>query len=1126
LGLEVFTQQHIDDIEDLLLTAAGQLGNGLECFTGAAHGAVALGAIIDGKEILHLHAQDGGELLQPFPSQANIAAFPLSIGRLGNAQGGGDFALVQIGLLAQELQPHAKGRAVGLGLGWTTCFHVGMIVCRNSNYTFSLHGMPKNYQIWTNEKLIFDLDAFLERGELTMPRIPESEIERIKRETDLLALVRSRGIELTKHGSKDWKGLCPFHGDTKKPNFIVTPDVGLWHCMACGKAGNPIQFVQHHDGISFRHAFELLDRGSKEAYASRPLAKNCTVPVLPCPLDPEADDATLMQQVTGYYQERVKAVPVARAYLAGRGLDQDELMARYQLGFSDRTLGLRLPDANRKTGELLRTRLTRLGVWRKSGHEHFNGCITVPLFQAGKIVGYYGRRIERGAVQHLYPPGPHLGLFNASAFDQEEIILCEAVIDALTFCANGITNVSCIYGTEGWTEEHTAAMKNVRRVRLAYDADDAGDRAAERDTKRLQALGIDVYRIKFPWGMDANEYARKVTPAAKSLALIVNAAAWCGQGKAPVTSSPKVNESDVETKVEVMTQVAPASSSLAASVSSLEEATKNKNPAAPISAPTLEQRGEAWFLTIDQREYRVTGLEKTVSSDGLKIGLRVQIGERFHLDQVDLIRDVERRRFIERAAEETGLTVDLLKRDLGRLLLAVEQAQIELMKPAESTATVVTLSVEEREEALQWLRAPNLIARLKQAFHLAGIIGEEANTLVAYLAGVSRKLERPLAIIIQSASAAGKSTLMDAVLSFFPEEDRIKYSAMTGQSLYYLGETNLQHKILAVVEEAGAEKASYALKLLQSEGELTIASTGKDPNTGRMVTQEYHVQGPVMIFLTTTAINLDEELQNRCLTLAVDESPAQTDRIHQVQRQRRTLAGLIAREERQEVLAKLKNAQRLLTPVPVLNPYAPDLTFPSGQTRNRRDHEKYLTLIDAIALLHQHQRPRGQHVVGGRSLEHLAVTVEDIALANQLAPEVLGRSLDELPPQTRRLLEYIRAIVTTKRKTESAKTASTFSRREIKDTCGWSLTQVRVHLERLVELEYLGIRCGRMGGPFQYELLIEIDAPENIAHIGLIDVEELRKTHAYDVGVAGQKGEVAGGGKTAPPPANGYQEAA
>jgi hypothetical protein len=110
---------------------------------------------------------------------------------------------------------------------------------------------------------------------------------------------------------------------------------------------------------------------------------------------------------------------------------------------------------------------------------------------------------------------------------------------------------------------------------------------------------------------------------------------------------------------------------------------------------------------------------------------------------------------------------------------------------------------------------------------------------------------------------------------------------MTGQSLFYMGDFDLRHKILAIVEEAGAEKASYALKLLQSEQELRIASTGKNPQTGRMETQEYHVEGPVMIMLTTTAIDLDEELQNRCLTLAVDDSPEQTARIHAVQRERR-----------------------------------------------------------------------------------------------------------------------------------------------------------------------------------------------------------------------------------------------
>jgi hypothetical protein len=329
-----------------------------------------------------------------------------------------------------------------------------------------------------------------------------------------------------------------------------------------------------------------------------------------------------------------------------------------------------------------------------------------------------------------------------------------------------------------------------------------------------------------------------------------------------------------------------------------------------------------------------------------------------------------------------------------------------------------------------------------------------------------------------------------------------------------------------VVEEAGAERASYALKLLQSEGELTIASTGKDPATGKMVTQEYHVEGPVMIFLTTTAIDLDEELQNRCLTLAVDESAEQTGRIHRVQRERRTLAGLVAHEERKDLLKQLRNAQRLLQPLHVVNPFAPALTFATARTRNRRDHEKYLTLIDAIALLHQHQRETRTLPSGQRFIE---VTLDDIALTNELAPEMLGRSLDELPPQTRRLLAHIRELMKGKRKERGAKAAKVgagtacFSRRELRDACGWSLTQVRVHLERLVDLEYLAIQHGRFGSQFVYEILFDLDAPEAVAHVGLIEIAKLRHDYKTNLtgfcrGVAGQNGHLAGGGETPPPP--------
>jgi DNA primase catalytic core len=968
-----------------------------------------------------------------------------------------------------------------------------------------------------------------------MPMIPEEEIERIKRETDLAAVIRARGVELKPSGH-DLVGLCPFHID-HDPSIRVTPGNGLWRCMSCGATGNVIQFVQRFDGVSFRHAFELLKGGGAAAFTGAPTCqpvKKTTVPRLASPLSADADDQAALRQVLDYYQARLKENPPALAYLKKRGIGSEEALAFFKVGFVDRTLGLRLPQANRKDGAVLRERLARLGLLRDTGHEHLRGRIVFPVVaESGEIGTVYGRAIDDGGKheRHLFLPGPQRGVWNPAALRSPEVIVTEGIIDALTFWCAGLRNVTTGYSAKTLPEELLDALvaAKVARVFIAFDRDKAGEDGAEAVAAQLMARGIECRRVLFPHGHDANSYALAVTPPEKSLGVLLNAAAWMGKGK---VSSP----------------VAPAPSSLAAKAAelaapraptfevkpALNEAAKEEKPAValppapaanPPSALSLVRNGEHELLVIDGREYRVGGLEKTLGSDALKITLRLKVGERFHLDSLDLARDGERRRFIERAAEETGLHADLLKRDMGRLLLAVEQAQGELARPAEEIAPVVMLSEAERAEALVWLQAPDLIDRLRVAFRNAGIIGEEKNTLLAYLAGVSRLLERPLAIIVQSASAAGKTTLMDAVLAFFPEEDRVKYSAMTGQSLYYLGETNLKHKILAIVEEAGAEKAGYALKLLQSEGELTIASTGKDPTTGRMETQEYHVEGPVMIILTTTAIDLDEELQNRCLTLAVDESPEQTARIHTLQRERRTLAGLVAKTERAELLRVLKNAQRLLGKVEVLNPFAPALTFPSARTRNRRDHEKYLTLIDSIALLHQHQRPRGRHEVAGRTLEYVEATLDDIALANELAPEVLGRSLDELPPQTRALLGHIRTLVRSRGAAVGSKSAATFSRRELREACGWSLTQVRTHLERLVELEYLELRRGRLGSSFVYELMMDADAPEDALHIGLIDLAELKKLHAYGgrvagfgSGVAGQNGGVAGGGKTPPPP--------
>jgi hypothetical protein len=278
-----------------------------------------------------------------------------------------------------------------------------------------------------------------------------------------------------------------------------------------------------------------------------------------------------------------------------------------------------------------------------------------------------------------------------------------------------------------------------------------------------------------------------------------------------------------------------------------------------------------------------------------------------------------------------------------------------------------------------------------------------------------------------------------------------------------------------------------------------------------METQEYHVEGPVMIFLTTTAIEIDEELQNRCLTLTVDESREQTQRIHTLQRQARTLDGLRLKKHKQKMLTLLKNVQRLLQPVDVVNPYADQLTFTAERTRTRRDHEKYLTLIDTIALLHQHQRKTEilkTENLKSNEASYITVTLDDIKLANRLAPELLGRSLDELPPQSRNLLNHIKNLVQAECKREETEQHLVFfSRRQLCESCGWTYSQIKRHIFRLQELEYIVARTGRMGATMRYQLLIDLNQKTDTNQIGLLDVTKLSKGKKHQkTGVRRQPG--------------------
>lgn len=775
-----------------------------------------------------------------------------------------------------------------------------------------------------------------------MARIPDEVLARLKAEVSVARLVQGCGVELRRQG-KDLVGCCPFHDDST-PSLVVTPGKNLWNCLgACRRGGGPIDWVMAAQGVSFRLAVELLQQESPSlgvlaqssplSQTAGPVAKSVTRK-LPLLASPEVSDAVLAAAVVDHYAATLATSPEALGYLGKRGIDHPEAIEVFRLGFANRTLGYRLGPSQTKAGGTLRSRLQALGFVRESGHEHFTGSLVVPIFDAEGVVGeVYGRKISEqglraGTPLHLYLPGPHRGVLNHAglvAAGVDELIVTESVIDALSLWCNGFRHVTAAYGTGGWTPDHDALVDQlgVKRVLIAFDADEAGDKGATDLAKNLTARGVECYRVELPRGADVNEVAVQAKDARAALGRFLRKASWIGptRGSTPRASFAAATPMPVAEVVDsVATEPTP---SLAAPATLVEEepavveepvwpepvASKVFSPA---RAPEVEALGEVAVtgqgpavelrLSLGNRRWRVRGLDRVTSFEALKVNVLVartdtapgSVAAGFHVDTLDLYSARARGVFVGQAATELKVAPEVIKSDLGRVLLACEAKAEEVLQAASEPERKpeVTVSGQARDDALALLRDPDLVTRVVDAFAAVGMVGEATNCLVGYLAAISRKLPAPLAVIVQSTSAAGKSAVMEAVLGFVPPEDRVSFSAMTGQSLFYLGESDLAHKVLSIAEEEGASRAAYALKLLQSEGELSIASTGKDTASGRLVTHTYSVKGPTAIVLTTTAIDVDEELLNRCLVLTVDEDRAQTQAIHHAQRQAQTLDGL------------------------------------------------------------------------------------------------------------------------------------------------------------------------------------------------------------------------------------------
>ncbi len=544
-----------------------------------------------------------------------------------------------------------------------------------------------------------------------MARVPEAEVARLKREVSVERLARAQGVKLTRRGP-DLVGLCPFHDD-KEPSLVVTPDKNLWHCLgACDTGGSVIDWVMRSEKVGFREAVERLQQLAGGLQAD-PIGRDQAdgSPAEPPPeasgeparvLEPWMDERELWDRTVAYYRESLGRSEEARAYLEHRGLGAPEVLDHFEVGFSDRTLARQMPPRRTKPGQRFRKRLQDLGIMRpRSGQEHMTGRVTLPTRdESGLVVGLYGRIVQdphgSGTPKHLYLPGPRRGVFHWQALlAHREVILCEAPLDAMTFWAAGFEHVLSSWGANGFSSEHLAALVRygTKRVLLAYDRDKAGDQGAAKVAEQLLAANIECFRVLFPRGMDANGYARKVQPAAKSLGLALRQAQWMGKGKPPAAWTVVLGETEpqaepaprrrpvrwsagaarghrrgaAETLGELQARAA-AAEALASSLAARDalraaEPAASPAPPAPGADVPVEVRGEEVVLWRGDRRYRVRGLQKNLSYELLKVNLLASRNDTFHVDTFDLYSARLRLGFAKQAAAELDVEEEVVRRD-------------------------------------------------------------------------------------------------------------------------------------------------------------------------------------------------------------------------------------------------------------------------------------------------------------------------------------------------------------------------------------------------------------------------------------------------------------------------------
>lgn len=470
-------------------------------------------------------------------------------------------------------------------------------------------------------------------------------------------------------------------------------------------------------------------------------------------------------------------------------------------------------------------------------------------------------------------------------------------------------------------------------------------------------------------------------------------------------------------------------------------------------------------------DIHILGGIRTNKLESLRVTISIQKVKQHNIlrQSIDLYNDNQVEKFVRKVAERLEIGTSVTRKTLQELTKELENYRFLLLKNEEENNKPFykELSAVEEKEAINFLKKKKLLEVTNEYIGKSGVIGEVGNRLLMYLIFTSRKTNNPLHCISLGSSGTGKTHLQSKVGELIPEEEKVEITVLSANAFYYFNRTELQHKLILIEDLDGAESVLYPLRELQSKKRITKTVVHKDTK-GTTKTIHLTVEGPVCVAGCTTQESIYEDNSNRSFLLYIDESQEQDNRI--MQHQRLATAGKVDEEAVYLAAELLRNVQRVLKPIKVINPFAEFLELPQSVFKPRRTNSHYLQFINAITFYKQYQRESKVDTQTGEVF--IETTIEDIEEANELITEVLLRKSDTITGATRNHLERLKKYLQENKQT-------TYTSTEIRRRLRIKETTLRRYNKQLLEENYIKKVKGKKGQMYHYEI-IDVDEYKNL----------------------------------------------